>query len=477
LTSILITQCLQNDFVKLIGKYEPLPNLLHIGHNEALRLVGEDLESSPLNQVLGWAYQQPTEKLELIHVRDWHDEADHGQKDHLNHFGAHCLKDSPGAEFIFQIPKDSSQRSVKIVNSPGLNDFEGTSLHDYLSPYNRPKVKLGIVGVWTEAKITYLAYEIRTRYPHIQVAICSALVASSTRSQHYASLGQLEKILGVRIIDSVAEFVSFLGDQDFKLSRPVKNKPTVELEGTPVLPFKKETLELIEYLFRDCLEVKLKILDGGFSGNFVLGCESTDMNGRQQVPHVLKIGKRELIAKERTSFEQVEQLLGNSAPRVVDFADAIFQGAIKYRYASMGEGNSASFQKSFMKGLGLREVSRILDQVFSHQLGRLYMAAQMESCNLFDYYGFRAEMASSVRASVNSHLIEAAEGNTISFFGKKNIQNPASFYEQFLPLVKSTQEQRYFSYVHGDLNAANIILDAHKNVWLIDFFTLTKGMS
>jgi hypothetical protein len=33
--AILISDCLQNDFVQPLGRYEPLPNLLHIGHDEA----------------------------------------------------------------------------------------------------------------------------------------------------------------------------------------------------------------------------------------------------------------------------------------------------------------------------------------------------------------------------------------------------------------------------------------------------------
>ena len=37
--AILITQCLQNDFVRLLDKYDPLPNFLHIGYDEANRLL------------------------------------------------------------------------------------------------------------------------------------------------------------------------------------------------------------------------------------------------------------------------------------------------------------------------------------------------------------------------------------------------------------------------------------------------------
>ena len=36
-------------------------------------------------------------------------------------------------------------------------------------------------------------------------------------------------------------------------------------------------------------------------------------------------------------------------------------------------------------------------------------------------------------------------------------------------------DHHYVSYVHGDLNAANILVDAHDNVWVIDFFHSAPG--
>jgi hypothetical protein len=62
-------------------------------------------------------------------------------------------------------------------------------------------------------------------------------------------------------------------------------------------------------------------VDGGFSGNVVLRAKSIDSIGHNQVPTVIKIGPRDLIAKERTSFERIEEVLGNNAPRIVDFAE------------------------------------------------------------------------------------------------------------------------------------------------------------
>ena len=46
---VLITQCLQNDFVKPLPPFTPLPKLLHVGHDEARRLMGDDPGLDPLS--------------------------------------------------------------------------------------------------------------------------------------------------------------------------------------------------------------------------------------------------------------------------------------------------------------------------------------------------------------------------------------------------------------------------------------------
>ena len=39
MATVLITQCLQRDFVDPIGPHDPLPNLLHVGYSEAAGIV------------------------------------------------------------------------------------------------------------------------------------------------------------------------------------------------------------------------------------------------------------------------------------------------------------------------------------------------------------------------------------------------------------------------------------------------------
>ena len=124
----------------------------------------------------------------------------------------------------------------------------------------------------------FLAYEIRTRYPEMDIAVCSALTASSSRSHHFMALEQLQRLLGVKIFSSIGEFTYFLAGSslDSHLTSPRHTDlPKIEIEGENKLTDTDH--ELARYLFRDCQNVTLKSLSGGFSGNLVLSSHSTDI--------------------------------------------------------------------------------------------------------------------------------------------------------------------------------------------------------
>ncbi len=473
-TSILITQCLQNDFVQPLNKYDPLPNALHIGYKEALRLVGEAVHEGPVNTLMEWAFNSSEEKLSIIHIRDWHDLNDPKQKEHLLQFGNHCIKDTKGAEFIFS-DKINSARKGEIINASGLNDFMDTDLEKLLKPYEDKAIKVGIVGVWTEAKIGFLAYELSTRYPTFEIAICSALTASSSTSMHFIALDQLKNILGLKVFESIGDFTSFLNGTIPEFHNRVNSRI-----DTSHFSFDKDTLlesdkRLISYLFRDAKKAEFKVLDGGFSGNVVMKAKAWDLFDHQQVPTVIKIGRRDLVSKERTSFERIEEILGNTAPRIVDFAEDTERGAIKYRYAAMLDEQVTSFQKFYGNTEELSKIFDVLDTVFVKQLGRLYKAGKYEKLNLLNYYDFSSRYADSVRKKVETLTGAKAIGEKIKL-GDTEIFNVCNFYEKDLNSLDEYQSNyHYKAYVHGDLNGANIIIDAQQNVWMIDFFHTHQG--
>ncbi len=474
-SSLLITQCLQNDFLAPIGRYQELPNALHVGFAEARRLMGENPAEGPIARFMRWAYAQPDDALRVVHIRDWHDESDARQRTHLDQFGTHCIRDTAGAAFAFEEPAGSG-KEIAVVDSLTLNDFVDTNLATVLQPFREVPARVGIVGAWTEAKVTFLAYELATRYPKMSLAVCSALAASSSTAQHHLALDQLERLLGVEVFSSVGRFIEFLGGkaEQIPLIGLRERQPRMEFRGD--LRATPSDEKLLRYLFRDCRTVCFEVLDGGFSGNLVLGSESVDVHGHRQVPHVVKIGPQHAIGRERAQFERVESVLGNSAPRITEFADFDDRGAIKYRYASMGGGFSTTFQRLYVEGIPLQSVAAVLRTVFVEQLGRFYAAATLERCDLFEYYSFDPKWAPSVRAKVEALTEGPLDGAFMQIAGGPRAPNLCRFYESTLArLPRNRGDSAYFSWVHGDLNGANIIVDRQGNVWLIDFFHTKRG--
>ena len=466
--SLLISQCLQVDFVKSLARGEPLPNPLHIGREESKRLLGIDPRDGSLSQFMRWAASN--KDLTRIHIRDWHDAESAEQQTHLQQFGLHCIANTPGADFVFEPAADDV-----LINSTTLNDFEKTTLASRLNQLIADEpCRIGLIGVWTEAKILFLAYELSTRYPQAKIAVSSALCASSSRTQHFLALEQLQRIVGVCVIDSLAEFANFLGHEaSFVQAKTFNKNLTIETKG--VLDLTPESEMLLRYLFRDCKKLVLTILDGGFSGNLVAATKSIDHLGREQAPHVVKIGTRHLMAKERTAFEKVEAVLGNHAPAIAEYADMETLGAIKYRYAAMGEGKTKTLQHLLQTGTSLEKIEHYLQQLLDAQLGRFYRAALPESCNLLEYYCFSSRWAESVKQKIVELIDECPGQGHLSLPGGVGCQNLYKFYCDELPGIQQWQGDFPFCYVHGDLNWANVMIDGHDNVWLIDFFHTHHG--
>src|SRR6516162_10904114 len=135
-SSVLVTESLQRDFVDPIGPHEPLPNELHVGHTEAVRLLGEDPSVGPLAQLMDWVGEVPSEEIEIVHIRDWHDADDPAQRDHLRTFGEHCVQGTRGADLVLDMDKMAAERpNQHVVDSLTLNDFTNTDLDQVLKPW------------------------------------------------------------------------------------------------------------------------------------------------------------------------------------------------------------------------------------------------------------------------------------------------------------------------------------------------------
>jgi protein-tyrosine phosphatase/nicotinamidase-related amidase/aminoglycoside phosphotransferase (APT) family kinase protein len=479
MATVLITQCLQRDFVDPIGPYDPLPNLLHVGYSEADRLLGSEPSAGPMAQLIDWARSLAADAIDLIHIRDWHDPDDPAQREHLERFGAHCIKGTTGARLVLGMDERAMAASnERIVDSLTLNDLEGTDLAQQLSrirhAHGDEPLRIGVVGVWTEAKVSFLLYDLKTRLGIDELATCSALTASASRAQHFNALAQLEKILGVRCFDSTADFVDWLRP-GAELALPY-HAPGFEPRIRGAVPRLSRTDHaIVAHLFRDSIQVDLEPISGGYSGALVWRATSDDALGHRQAPAVIKLGPNQTIAQERVAFEQVEAVLGNNAPRVRGFVDLGDRAGLKYAYAAMGQGRVRTLEAMFAAEPATRRITSAVRSAFEDVLGPLYAAAQRERMPLLEHYQFSPELGPTIRKNVAAVTGSSGEG-TLSFPGGLTLPNVCEFYEDFLVHHRlPANDYHYVAYVHGDLNAANILVDAHHNVWVIDFSRAGPG--
>jgi protein-tyrosine phosphatase/nicotinamidase-related amidase len=473
MTTVLITQCLQRDFVDPIGPYDPLPNLLHVGYSEADRLLGSEPSAGPMAQLIDWARSLAPDAIDLIHIRDWHDPDDPAQREHLERFGAHCIQGTSGARLVLDMDDRAIEAANEhVVDSLTLNDLEGTDLAQQLGrirhAHGGEPLRIGVVGVWTEAKVSFLQYDLKTRLGIDELATCSALTASASRAQHFNALAQLEKILGVRCFDSAADFADWLRP-GAELALPY-HPPGYEPRINGAVPDLSRTDHaIVAHLFRDSIQVDLEPLSGGYSGALVWRATSQDALGHRQAPAVIKLGPNRTIAQERVAFEQVEAVLGNNAPRVRGFVDLGDRAGLKYAYAAMGQGGVRTLQAIFATEPATGRITSAVRSAFEDVLGPLYAAAQRERMPLFDHYQFSPELGPTVRNAVAA-VTGSSGRKTLKFPGGLSLPNVCEFYEDFLVRHRlPAYDYHYVSHVHGDLNAANILVDSHDNVWVIDF--------
>jgi nicotinamidase-related amidase len=476
---LLFSECLQNDFVAPMKAGAPLPNELHIGRAESRRLLGDPegpwAEEGPLARFLGAFRAGAGREHASVHIRDWHDPGDPATRAHLEHFGSHCVRGTSGAEFVAPLAPVVSAGGI-VVDSAVQSDFVGTTLEETLRPLVQSPVRAGIIGVWTDFKVQYLAYELQTRLGLGDVAVCGALTASRSRLAHRQALEHMAANLGVSVIDSIPEFLRFLGiEARAALPAVPKGRPRPALELPEGTSLDAEEQRLVEHLYRECRSVRLVPIGGGYSGSRVFGSFPVDRMGRREIPFVTKIDRHDRIAKERVAVEGVENLLGANAPRLADYVDLETRGAIKYHFATMYAGEVRTLQRVFREADGPGAARTIFDRVIDRLLRRLYQSPQVDRLDLFAYYGYQPRYAEATLARVAELGREASDGSVLVPGLAEPLPHPRRFYERLHGSGQRREEEVACAIVHGDLNLANVLLDDAFNTWLIDYFWTRTG--
>lgn len=446
---ILITQCVQNDFVRPLPEGASLPNLVHVGRLEAERLAGPRGALEPFLRAAHAA-----KGLRIVHVADRHDPARH--QAHFDLFRPHCVAGGEGAALVASIEAlAAADPDTRLVPAGDLNDFEDSPLLQTLRELGAtPDTPIGVVGVWTDAKVSFLLYDLATRFKAKRLATCSGLTASRSMDAHFRALEQLKAVLDVEVFHSPASFLQWLDPTSIGTATPDEGDGLVAAIAGP--------------------EARLQPLGGGFSGSKVYIARA------QGEARVVKVGRRDEIARERFGNERVGRVLGDVVPRLLQYREGPTLAAMQVELARSGDPRDTTpetFQALAQKDAS-EETTALLDaaleQALDRALGRLYRTAEKDNADLWTAFGFtdahgRPQFVDSVCR--NAEAVAKESGTSCA--------GVLRFYRDWLP-GRTRMREVLSSLVHADFNLQNILVSRRAgqagpaHVWLIDFARLGR---
>ncbi|GBG26260.1 Ankyrin repeat and protein kinase domain-containing protein 1 [Hondaea fermentalgiana] len=292
-------------------------------------------------------------------------------------------------------------------------------------------------------------------------------------------------------------------------------------------PLSEADLRVIRGLCPDCCSVRIRKLAGGFSGSLVLHAICVDVEGRVQDATVLKLDTLQAIEQEEFRHRLMLAYLGDHAPQLHGkfLSSEDNRGGIKISLAGGGQsvfrgvtGQNTNNQLITLKDLYLYEQKQIdfrhdhkLKTICLDRLQRQEQAATLLS-EMQNAKPMRASMAhrnACAMHSVHNVLLECfgeifekctvqssmsgkdkSSGDVRALYDiegalRKCVLSPErakviadSVWDPFLVASKAhlcdevaeeTTIEFYEGMGHGDLNAANIVIDAQSIPWLIDF--------
>jgi nicotinamidase-related amidase len=262
---VLVTQCLQNDFFLNLNCRLVLPPdaaeklLVHpdsergFTERKSRRSIEEKtLQGGPLGRLLKATVSGRLSgeggrgTLHLVNIRDWHITGDLYDRERRV-YGSHCEAGTWGAEYLDGLlglldpagtrrrigdphgqnvafsPDGARQGSVVVhhVHSDTLFDLDSqasgsrSELADVLgaiiTPENRSRVRVAVIGVYTDIKVQIVLQSLRVAYNPDRLVVSDSLTASPTLERHLGALDFASKVLGVEVIHGVADLARFLG--------------------------------------------------------------------------------------------------------------------------------------------------------------------------------------------------------------------------------------------------------------------------
>ena len=257
----------------------------------------------------------------------------------------------------------------------------------------------------------------------------------------------------------------------------------VETRKPPEADLRQEIEELFRKLFFECQEIAVHPVSQSYSGTVVKVKPHYGDRGPGEAVTV-KCGERLAVEREVIAYDmRVKGVVGgHRLPQRLDVARTRSLGGIIYAFAGVPFGEVRDFATLYREE-SLSEVEKVIENLFRETC----FPWSREECSRKKFFYFtdhyRSLLGLKQRAletafnkmleSKRNTCFELADGikERIRLITQDvSLPNPVRFVGKH-PLFCPT----HVCTVHGDLNGWNVLVDRHRDVWLIDFAKCGEG--
>ena len=237
----------------------------------------------------------------------------------------------------------------------------------------------------------------------------------------------------------------------------------------------EELDDLLRRLFHRTDSIIVSPLKPGMSGTGVLKIQAFSSNIGGTSPLIVKFGDAEVIKKEEENFSNYVRLFsGARHTSVLETAYTSRLGGIVYQLLGASDEYLENFS-DFYEVSTTAEIANALDDLFYETCNSWYRSPGREQpVNISRHYLETLNISRETLEGRFTSLKVKRDGEKFIYFA--NLDERRKFLD---PLsVFSEQDKTFPTYqciTHGDLNAANILVDQDKHTWLIDFGATGMG--
>ncbi|MBI5418416.1 response regulator [Candidatus Poribacteria bacterium] len=231
--------------------------------------------------------------------------------------------------------------------------------------------------------------------------------------------------------------------------------------------------KVLRRLFHDCDRITISPLTSGYSSAKVFRV-SPEIRGRGQDEVIVKIDWAENIYKESKNVKMfVENWLGfYKVSHIKNISYAGEVGGILYTLVEGSLENLINFIK-YVQLNSIKKIEKILEELFLKTFKNWYNNKETRVFLIHMILQEKIMNLDLLKDLVKKYYPDWKDEQKVSINGiSEKITHPVY---AFSKLNTSDHIHSYYSYIHGDLNANNILIDNRNSCYVIDFFFTDIG--